>query len=59
MPKSEEKHICCICHKEFTGWGNNPDPYPAEDGNDRCCDECNMNFVIPARARKIAKGKWL
>lgn len=57
MPKSEEKHICCICHKEFTGWGNNPDPYKPEDGNDSCCDECNMNFVIPARISEIAKGK--
>ena len=57
MPKSEEKHTCCICHCEFTGWGNNPDPYPTEDGNDRCCDECNMNFVIPARFKAIAKGK--
>ena len=55
MPKNEEKHICCICHKEFTGWGNNPDPYPAEDGNDRCCDNCNMNFVIPARIEELKK----
>ena len=57
MPKSEEKHTCCICHKEFTGWGNNPAPYPTEDGNDCCCDECNVNFVIPARISKIAKAR--
>ena len=55
MPKNEEKHICCICHKEFTGWGNNPDPYKPEDGNDRCCDDCNMNFVIPARIEELKK----
>ena len=57
MPKSKEKHICCICHREFTGWGNNPDPYKPEDGNDLCCDECNINFVIPARIDEIAKMK--
>ena len=59
MPKSEEKHICCICHREFIGWGNNPDPYKPENGNDRCCDECNMNFVIPARIDEIAKAHKL
>ena len=40
------KHTCCICGKEFEGYGNNPYPV-AEDGV--CCDDCNMNKVIPAR----------
>lgn len=22
----KEKHICCICGKEFVGYGNNPYP---------------------------------
>lgn len=48
------KHICCICGKEFEGWGNNPDPVLSYDGklfseDDVCCDECNGNIVIPAR----------
>ena len=44
----EEKHVCCICGKEFSGHGNNPEPVkPFESG--RCCDECNMSEVIPAR----------
>ena len=50
----DEKKICCICGKEFTGWGNNPDPITDADGNlfdenDCCCDDCNNNVVIPAR----------
>lgn len=44
-----ETKICCICGKEFKGWGNNPWPVK-EDGV--CCDECNQNEVIPARLEK-------
>lgn len=40
--------ICCICGKEYTGWGNNP--YPVDKREDaRCCDVCNDTQVIPAR----------
>lgn len=40
--------ICSICGKEFEGFGNNP--YPVTKGeDDRCCDECNDKYVIPAR----------
>lgn len=43
--------ICCICGKEFEGWGNNP--YPVTKGeNDRCCDICNARYVIPARVKE-------
>ena len=45
-----EKHICCICGKEFIGWGNNPYPYTPKDGEENvCCDECNNTKVVPAR----------
>lgn len=37
---------CCICGKEFTGYGNNPWPV-MKDG--KCCDECNFDTVLPAR----------
>ena len=40
-----EKKICCICGEEYEGYGNNAEPY--KEG--RCCDECNMKFVIPNR----------
>ena len=36
----KEEHICCICGKEFKGYGNNPYPVNKEEGA-RCCDECN------------------
>ena len=42
-----EKKICCICGEEYTGYGNNAEPY--KEGY--CCDECNKKFVIPARLK--------
>ena len=41
----ELKYTCCICGKEFMGWGNNPD---AIKKSGRCCDACNKK-VINAR----------
>lgn len=45
--------ICCICSRTITGeWGNNPSP--VNDSPDAiCCDECNMNYVIPARIKEL------
>lgn len=37
---------CCICGEELEGYGNNPYPVKKEG---KCCDACNMKFVIPAR----------
>ena len=59
-----EKFKCCICGREFTGFGNNPwgamckdengNPQEIEcKENDRCCDECNEKFVIPGRLYKM------
>lgn len=39
---------CAICGKEIANWGNNPYPI-RKDEEARCCDECNGDFVIPAR----------
>ena len=47
---------CCLCGKIFTGFGNNPWPISL-DPNDRCCDECNMNKVIPARLELMFRNK--
>lgn len=48
-PEVEESvnntQICSICGKEYEGYGNNAEPI--NDG--RCCDECNLSKVIPAR----------
>ena len=46
MEEKDQVKVCVICGKEFTGWGNNPDP--VEDHGE-CCDDCNMTVVIPAR----------
>lgn len=45
-----EKYTCCLCGKEFEGFGNNPYPL-SEEG--RCCNICN-NEVICARLRAIS-----
>ena len=44
---------CTCCGKEFYGMGNNPLPLTEEtldiyDGP-RACNECDRNYVIPAR----------
>ena len=42
----EQKFVCCICGEPSEGYGNNPSPYK---DHGRCCDSCNLKFVIPAR----------
>lgn len=47
---------CCICGKPFRPgeWGNNPEPVkPYSSGT--CCDECNMEKVVPARLAAIPR----
>jgi hypothetical protein len=47
--------VCVLCGKEFTEWGNNPEPVaPYEDG--QCCDWCNMTIVLPARMGRMQMG---
>ena len=48
----DEKKICCICGKKYTGFGNNA--YPV-DNEGRCCDECNVRIVIPIRIMMWSK----
>ena len=50
-----EKYTCCLCNKEFEGFGNNPYPL-SEEG--RCCDMCNMQ-VVAARINQLNKQKPL
>lgn len=38
---------CCICNNEIEGYDNNAEP--VMEG--RCCNECNMNIVIPVRMK--------
>lgn len=54
---------CCFCKKEYNGYGNSTWPiYPDADhcmegkptGEQmKCCDECNIKYVIPARVDKF------
>ena len=37
---------CVMCGDPCYGYGNNPAPLRDEGS---CCDECNMEYVIPAR----------
>lgn len=43
---------CCICGAHCTGYGNNPYPV-VKDENARCCDDCNLEAVIPARIANL------
>lgn len=41
--------VCCICGEPIEGYGNNPEPVISAEDGARCCDACNLKFVIPAR----------
>lgn len=44
---------CCICGKDFIGYGNNPAPVKDKG---RCCDDCNIHIVIPTRVQAMLFG---
>lgn len=61
-----EEKTCCICGRKFVGWGNNPWGAEVYDPNnkliefgddDECCDDCNINYVLPGRLKKMYGGK--
>lgn len=42
---------CCICGQEIEDiYSNNPYPYKKSG---RCCDDCNYEYVLPARLQVI------
>ena len=56
---------CCICGQKIKGYGNNPDGALDWFGhkiewtkNDRCCDECNLEIVIPDRVKASIKKEY-
>lgn len=49
--------VCCICGEPIEGYGNNPEPYMSAENGERCCDACNMHFVIPARLDLILQQR--
>lgn len=40
-------NTCSICQGKYAGHGNNAQP--VNDG--RCCGDCNLTVVVPARMR--------
>ena len=54
MEKLDNECVCCICGKTFNGYGNNPYPV-SKNENDRCCDQCNLDTVIPARLMEMCQ----
>lgn len=56
--KSEQKrkqpaYKCVLCHKTFTGYGNNPASLVFHG---RCCNECNY-AVIAERVRLLRQSR--
>jgi len=41
--------ICCFCEAIIEDYGHNPEPL--KNHPERCCENCNMNTVIPERIR--------
>lgn len=55
-PKNEElpaHYTCVLCDKKEEGYGNNA--MPVKKG--QCCNECNIDVVLPARIKKYDWGK--
>ena len=48
-----KKIKCCVCGREIDERDSN-DPFPYETEG-RCCDDCNLEYVIPARMADIHK----
>lgn len=46
MNKSPITTKCVICGNPFYGFGNDPAPIKYIG---RCCDDCNLLIVVPAR----------
>ena len=54
MAKCDGEYVCCICGKTFNGYGNNPYPV-SKDESAKCCDQCNLDAVIPARLMEMSQ----
>lgn len=56
---------CCICECEINGFGHNPEGaawrdafgnirFPNFGPDERCCDTCNTEYVIPGRLYRLS-----
>jgi len=48
--------ICGICGNQYIGFGHNPQPIQTPP-NAQCCNDCNVNVVIPMRLNMIKENK--
>ncbi len=56
--QNDQKQNCCICGKQFQGFGHSPFPCEDEDTG-RCCDACNEDYVLPARIRSLFSSAYV
>ena len=47
---------CCICGNEIKDLGNDPSPIEHKK-NERCCDSCSDNIVVPVRIMMLGVRK--
>lgn len=45
--------VCCFCKKDAGKYGNNPEPVMGTPN--KCCDQCNLKVVLPARFNMTAR----
>ena len=58
MTRYSSEHIpkvgqCCLCQQPYEQYGNNPWPLVPDDDISRCCNDCNITKVVPARLLSI------
>lgn len=54
MKKHNLSYQCFFCRQHFSGNGNNIMPYLTTE---KCCDNCNKQYVIPMRVLEYYKNK--
>ena len=59
MEKIKVTGKCCICGGKYEHYGNNPEPLVSSIvGSGRCCDECNLNLVVPFRIEEARLRRY-
>lgn len=49
----KKSYTCCFCNKKFNDFGNNALPLK----NGKCCDKCNILYVIPVRIQHARRNE--
>ena len=51
--EGNDSNKCIICGEQIVGYGNNAEPV----AEGRCCDDCNISKVIPARISQLKASR--